>query len=40
MGDYYSNTGNTGKAIENYAKALTLGQDPDTKRKLAALQKK
>jgi predicted alpha/beta superfamily hydrolase len=39
MGDFYQNIGNTKKAIENYSKALTLGNDPDTKRKLGELQK-
>lgn len=40
MGDFYNNTGNVKKAIENYTKALTLGNDSETKRKLEDLQKK
>ena len=34
LGDFYETTGDVKKAIENYTKALTLGNDPDTKRKL------
>lgn len=40
MGDFYSSTGNIKKAIENYEKALTLGNDMGTKRKLEDLKKK
>ena len=40
MGDYYQATGDTKKAIENYAKALTLGNDADTRRKLDSLKTK
>jgi predicted alpha/beta superfamily hydrolase len=38
LGDFYQTTGNIKKAIENYTKALTLGNDPDTKRKLENLK--
>jgi hypothetical protein len=38
LGDFYETTGNIKKAIENYTKALTLGNDPDTKRKLENLK--
>lgn len=40
MGDFYEATGNIVKAIESYTKALTLGNDDDTKRKLENLKKK
>lgn len=39
MGDFYEATGNIKKAIKNYSKALTLGNDADTKRKLENLKK-
>lgn len=38
MGDFYAAVGNRKKAIENYSKALTLGNDADTRRKLEALK--
>jgi hypothetical protein len=38
LGDFYETTGDIKKAIENYTKALTLGNDPDTKRKLENLK--
>ena len=38
MGDYYHAVGNLPMAIENYAKALTLGNDSDTRRKLEELK--
>lgn len=40
LGDFYETTGDIKKAIENYTKALTLGNDPDTKRKLENLKSK
>jgi predicted alpha/beta superfamily hydrolase len=40
MGDFYQATGDNKKAIENYTKALTLGNDADTKRKLGFLKTK
>jgi len=40
MGDFYEATGNIQAAIENYTKALTLGNDADTKRKLDLLKRK
>ena len=40
LGDFYESRGNNKKAIENYTKALTLGNDPDTKRKLEVLKAK
>ena len=40
MGDFYAATGDAKKAIENYTKALTLGNDPDTKQKLEDLKSK
>ena len=40
MGDFYETTGNIKKAIDNYTKALTLGNDPDTRRKLENLKSK
>lgn len=40
MGDFYQATGNNKKAIENYTKALTLGNDADTRRKLDLLKSK
>jgi uncharacterized protein len=40
MGDFYQATGDNKKAIESYSKALTLGNDPDTKKKLEHLQSK
>ena len=40
MGDFYQATGDIKKAIENYAKALTLGNDQDTRRKLEYLKAK
>jgi tetratricopeptide (TPR) repeat protein len=38
LGDFYQARGNRVLAIENYAKALTLGSDPDTRRKLDSLR--
>lgn len=38
LGDFYQARGNKLLAIENYAKALTLGSDPDTRRKLDLLR--
>ena len=38
IGDYYEAAGDHKKAIDSYTKALTLGNDPDTKRKLEVLQ--
>jgi len=40
MGDFYEAIGNSKKAIENYTKALTLGNDADTRRKLEFLKTK
>jgi len=40
MGDFYQATGNIKQAIENYTKALTLGNDTDTRQKLEYLKKK
>ena len=40
LGDYYEATGDSKKAIENYTKALSLGNDADTKRKLENLKTK
>jgi len=38
MGDYYQATGNRQQAIAQYAKALTLGDDPETRQKLDYLK--
>jgi len=38
MGDFYQATGNIQKAIDNYEKALTLGNDPGTRKKLELLK--
>ncbi|MEO7992003.1 MAG: alpha/beta hydrolase-fold protein [Chryseolinea sp.] len=40
MGDYYEAVNNPKAAIENFTKALTLGNDADTKRKLELLKTK
>ena len=40
LGDFYQATGDIKKAIENYTKALTLGNDQDTRRKLEYLKTK
>ena len=40
MGDFYETTGNIKNAIENYTKALSLGNDADTRRKLLILKAK
>lgn len=40
MGDFYEARGNVEKAKENYTKALLLGNNADTKRKLENLNKK
>ena len=40
MGDFYQATGNIKQAIENYTKALTLGNDTDTRQKLEYLKKR
>lgn len=40
MGDFYEARGNIKKAIENFTKALTLGNDAETRRKLEKLKTK
>ena len=40
MGDFYQAAGDNKRAIEFYSKALTLGNDSDTRRKLEYLQSK
>lgn len=40
LGDLYVAVGDNKKAIENFRKALTLGNDPDTRRKLESLENK
>lgn len=38
MGDFYQATGELGKAIENYSKAMSLGNDEGTRKKLEYLK--
>ncbi|MFP3548516.1 tetratricopeptide repeat protein, partial [Rhizobium sp. SIMBA_035] len=40
MGDFYEARGDIKKAIENFTKALTLGNDTETRRKLDKLKGK
>ena len=40
IGDYYTATGDKAKAIDNYKKALSIKEIPDTKKKLEKLQGK
>jgi len=39
MGDYYEARGDIKQAIENFTKALSLGNDSETRRKLDRLKK-
>ncbi len=40
LGDYYNDTGNKQKAIDAYAKALSLQEMPDTRKKMETLKEK